>query len=198
MSRSRRMRTTLHACIAVALSCAGCSERERTPAAPGAGAATVEAVDDSADIEALLRRRARDAAHPPQPLLSHPGSTLVRERLSEADARRLCPQLSNSGLAYEPDGYFRHAALRRVKLPFSELPGGVFELVTDSRGLREDPDHVAPAGALLAIVAGDSHADGVCPNAHSFANLAEARLSARAGLPPVDVWNAAVGGQSFF
>jgi hypothetical protein len=195
MLRSRWRRTTLRTCIALAPALAACHEREGTAPRPSS---TVDAVDDSADIEVLMRRRARDAAHPPQPLLSHPGSKLARELLSEADARRLCPQLANSGYVYEPDGYYRHAPLRRDAVPFPELPGGRFELVTDARGLREDPGRVAPAGALLAIVAGDSHADGVCSNAHSFANLAEARLCARDGLPPVDVWNAAVGGQSLF
>jgi hypothetical protein len=92
---------------------------------------------------------------------------------------------------------------------FPEYPGGEIEYVTNSRSLREDEEVRAEKPVLRVLVAGDSHTDGVCSNAESFANLTEKALVRRAQIEAssrgerfeprwIDVLNAGKGTHSFF
>jgi hypothetical protein len=97
----------------------------------------------------------------------------------------------------------------RFANPFPEYPGGVVEFVTNGLSLREDAEVRSERPVYRVLVAGDSHTDGVCSNAESFANLCEAALVRRAQKEAaargqrfepqwIDVLNAGKGTHSFF
>ncbi len=81
-------------------------------------------------------------------------------------------------------------------MPWPEHPRGLVRFTTNSLGLREDRELPATPAELRVLVVGDSHADGVCENSESFANLLELQLAQRTGRT-TEVLNAANGGHSF-
>jgi hypothetical protein len=70
--------------------------------------------------------------------------------------------------------------------------------VTNSLGFREDTEVRAVKPDLRVLVTGDSHTDGVCENADSFANVLEALLAKQEPARSVEVLNAGLGGYSFY
>jgi hypothetical protein len=76
-------------------------------------------------------------------------------------------------------------------------PQALVHLVTNSIGCREDHELDDPPRDLRVLVAGDSHACGVCNNDESMANRLEALLAAANPGRSVEVLNAALGGYSF-
>jgi lysophospholipase L1-like esterase len=78
-----------------------------------------------------------------------------------------------------------------------DLGIGAFRLHTSADGFREDferlPEHVDD----LVLVTGDSHTDGLCVNAESFANVCEERLARSTGRK-LEVLNAGVSGYGFY
>lgn len=108
----------------------------------------------------------------------------------------LAPSVPEGGADYyQADARMGHAhrpdVRRRVRWP--EHPDGGFVMATNAQGLREDGPVVVPRpqGLWRVLVVGDSHTDGVVPNAASFPNLLEAALSAQGA--PMELLNAGTG-----
>lgn len=102
------------------------------------------------------------------------------------------PQSARHG--FEPHGLlgFRREPHLVLRAPFQEYPGGVYEIRTNSLGLR---DRELPAERdLLVLVAGDSQTEGVCEIDESFVNLFERGLAAAHPERVVEAMNAALGG----
>jgi hypothetical protein len=70
-------------------------------------------------------------------------------------------------------------------------------MATNSLGMREDAEPALEQPDLRVLVTGDSHTDGVVPNARSYANRLEALLAAERPERSVEVLNAGVGGYTF-
>lgn len=151
--------------------------------------AHVETLDNREAVAELLASRARARASIP-PLL--PCEFLERAPYGEDLIRRLYPQSARHG--FEPHGLlgFRREPHLALPVSFQEYPGGVYEVRTNSLGLRdrelpEDRD-------LLVLVAGDSQTEGVCEIEESFVNRFEQGLAAEHPERVVEVMNAALGG----
>jgi len=98
---------------------------------------------------------------------------------------------------YDPWCYHIHKAGLDVDVSWEEHPAGHWHLRTNAQNLREDEPVGAGPFDLRVLVTGDSHTDGYCDNAESFANLLEAALAAESGRK-VDVLNAGNGAWSFY
>jgi hypothetical protein len=115
--------------------------------------------------------------------------------LPEDVAEKIFP-LKTTGHAYDAYSFFRHRSKLDWRIPWAEHPLRGWMMATNSIGTRDleepliDPD-------LRILVTGDSHADGVCNNAESFANLCQ-RWLIWATKSRVDVLNAAKGGYHFY
>ena len=101
-------------------------------------------------------------------------------------------------IEHDPHAYFRHRANLNLENTWASHPSGTLGIVTNSIGLREDGEPIAGRPDLRVLVTGDSHTDGVCKNAESFANLLESGLAASRPGSTVDVLNAAKGSYSFY
>jgi hypothetical protein len=97
------------------------------------------------------------------------------------------------GQAATPGPAFHHQPDARRSYAWAEHPTGALALRTNGQGFREDAE-TAPApdpGRPRWVALGDSHTDGVAPNAETWPNRLEARLAA-AGVD-VEVINAGAG-----
>jgi lysophospholipase L1-like esterase len=93
---------------------------------------------------------------------------------------------------YDPWSCVRRVAGYAQPYRWPEHPAGGFWLRTNSLGLREDRELADPPAEWRVLVTGDSHTEGVCENAETFANLLEAELARRSGRS-TEVLNAASG-----
>jgi hypothetical protein len=184
----------LGAALALPLWFAWRSHRERS-------AGEIQVVGSRADVDALLEERAR-GARPPPPLVAGEAHVrpLQRELIPESVAVRLFPQIevSRAGVMYDPHTYFRLRPNLVRKIPFAERPEGEWTYRTNGAGLREDAEIASTKPDLRALVAGDSHTEGMCNNRESYPNVLEAGLAARHPGRSVDVLNAAKSGYSFY
>jgi len=83
---------------------------------------------------------------------------------------------------YQEDPVIGMAHRPHVRREFSWPEAGhKIVMRTNNLGFREDADTlpIKADGTYRVLVTGDSHADGVCDNQDSFANVLEARLNAR-------------------
>ena len=119
--------------------------------------------------------------------------------LNERQAARFYPPGDDGRQVYDPWVYVRDVGNLELRLPWKEHPRGEFVWRSNSLGCREDHELATPPAERRVLVAGDSHACGVCDDAESFANLLEARLAADGRT--TEVLNAALGGytlQNYF
>jgi GDSL-like Lipase/Acylhydrolase family len=155
------------------LCCAACHERPPQALSPAAAAASVAAVELA----------------PEQPLRAG--------RWSESDARRVFPIEAGYFVFDEWRGFTRRPSTSRSYV-FGEHPAEGFSARTNALAMREDAEPSAARPDLRVLVTGDSHTDGACENAESFANRAEALLAARKPGPSREVLNAGCGSYSFY
>jgi hypothetical protein len=161
----------------------------------------IQVVGSRADVDALLRERARDFAGRPAPKRAEDGEPrLLREPIDESIAVRLFPQIEVSHVAvmYDPHCYFRFRGNLKRKIPFAERPEGEWLFQTNSQGLREDTEIAAVKPELRVIVTGDSHTEGLCNNRESYPNVLETALGLRHPGHSVEVLNCAKSGYSFY
>lgn len=103
------------------------------------------------------------------------------------------PIAAAPGEAEAPGPAFHHQPHARRAFAWAEHPTGALELRTNGQGFREDAE-TAPSpdpGRPRWVAVGDSHTDGVAPNAETWPNRLEAHLGA-AGLD-IEVINAGAG-----
>lgn len=148
---------------------------------------TVKVVDGTATLGELLRTAAREGP----PVLDE---GIVRRPVSEEVSRMLHPVLREprGKCVYDPFAYYVNKPGLRERIPFDEHPGGGFERRTNGLGLRDDDEVRAVRPDLRVLVAGDSHTEGVVPNARSFSNVLEGRLAGDGRT--AEVLNAGCGG----
>jgi lysophospholipase L1-like esterase len=101
------------------------------------------------------------------------------------------------GLEHDWISYFRREPDKSRNLHWPEAASGKLPMATNHVGLREDGPLTAGPYDLRVLVLGDSHTDGVVPNAESYANLLEARLRDARPAERIDVVNAGTGLYSF-
>jgi len=150
---------------------------------------TVALVDPRQELIELFA--ARDAAH----LVAAP-APLPRLPLDRRQAALFCPR--SRGVRFDEYTLSRRKPNLAVNRPFPEHPDGKWVVRTNRYGMREDENPAAEPPDLRVVVAGDSHVDGVCPNAESFPNQLERLLGERRPEETIEVLNVATGGWSFY
>ena len=128
----------------------------------------------------------------------YPQTTLQRFELTEEQTRLLLPQLRHEWNRFDPLMYFGYEPGLDQYIAFDEHPAGGYRVRTNSLGMRRDTEVSSEKPDWRILVAGDSHADGVCNNSETFSALLEVALEARTPASRVEVLNAARGGQSPF
>jgi lysophospholipase L1-like esterase len=148
--------------------------------------------EDSPEAAAPATRFASVASEPlalEQPLAYWP--------LTAAEIRSVYP-LPQAGYLPDPLQGFKRKPSHEQRFVFAEHAGGGFLIRTNALSLREDAEPAAQRPDLRVLVAGDSHTDGACDNAESFANLLEADLGAADPRRAIEVLNAGMGSSSFY
>ncbi|MCK6447663.1 MAG: GDSL-type esterase/lipase family protein [Planctomycetes bacterium] len=146
--------------------------------------------DDFAELVAERNRMILEAADL--------GSLMTwRLALPERITKSLFPMRSSTQ-TYDEYCYYRYKSNLSFANLWPEHPKGRWYARTNSLGLREDAETPRGEVDLRVIVTGDSHTDGVCDNAESFANRLEAKLVERHPESAIDVGNAGKGGYSFY
>jgi hypothetical protein len=166
---------------------------------------TVRLVDRSSELRDLLERGSAAAQEPAVAASEATHARVLRAgnftlQLREFDAEARSIYFPGIGGQYldDPHVYARHRPHLDTWLPMAEYPGGGYRIRTNSLGMREDADPATVRPDLRVLFSGDSHAEGVCDNAHSIANLLEAELAARPGAGSVEALNAGLGGMNPF
>ena len=122
---------------------------------------------------------------------------LVREELSRAQVEQFYPALRGNWV-YRPDLWARRKPGLDNEVRFQEHPDGSYRLRTNAEGLRMNADILAEPPDLRVLVAGDSHAAGICNNEETFSAVLEELLRERLPGRSVEVVNAALGTYNFY
>lgn len=122
---------------------------------------------------------------------------LPRFPVPESVARRLFP-IHDVEQPYDELTYLRHIPDRNEILACPDPARGSFTMRTNSLGLREDAEPSAEKPDLRILVTGDSHSDGVCENAQSFANVLESELARAHPGKAIEALNASKGSFTFY
>ncbi len=160
--------------------------------------AFIEVVDQSSEFEGVLIQRQVEAGGVPggaEPKVWP--RPLQREALDVQAAQLFYPGLRNNHV-FDPFSYVRREANLNAEVPFPESEDGVWRLVTNSAGLREDQDILGYQPDVRILVTGDSHTEGVCANSNSFPNVLEAMLAREQSPATVEVLNAGMGSFNFY
>jgi hypothetical protein len=99
---------------------------------------------------------------------------------------------------YDAQRMYRSSAHVDQSYEWAEYPGGSWKRVTNGEGAREDHEFPAEPPDVFVLVTGDSHTEGFCDNAASYANLLERALSASRPGQTVEVYNTGACGYSFY
>jgi hypothetical protein len=156
----------------------------------GGGAPGV--ANDYEGARGLLLERARQAGP------RDAGAGVMPEVIPEADAKTLFPSLGNAETIYDPLSHYRYRGGMDMRVPFADLPSKTYHLRTNSWGMRESDEPNEAPGQPCVLATGDSHTDGVCDTADSWANQLESLLRARPASAGAAVWNTGMGGFSFY
>ncbi len=137
----------------------------------------------------------------PRGLILAPNSNSSRDKplemkMSLDDVQRLFAVVGD--LELDPVRYSRFRPHLSTRFEWAEHPNGSWTRVTNSDGAREDHELAAVREDVFVLVAGDSHTEGMCNNAESFSNLAEAKLAAARPGKSVEVYNTGTSGYAFF
>lgn len=117
---------------------------------------------------------------------------LRRFRIPAYLAARIFP--TDGGNRYDPATYYAYRPNMNHRIRFQEHPKKRWFLRTNGLGMRRDEEVAEEPPALRVLVAGDSHADGVCNNEEGFPALVEAELERRHPGRAIEVLNASHGG----
>lgn len=171
--------------------------RPGNPSAPLVEVVAGEADPTAAEWE--VRQRRFDEAHPPRPVRHFEDSTLLWERLGRDAVLRIRPQIAaGGGLVFDEYSHFRRDSNLRTKTPFPEHPDGSWWVVTNAQGLRMDRPPRGGHLDLVVLASGDSHSEGACNNAESWASLVRARIDALGLAERADVLNASCAGYTVY
>jgi hypothetical protein len=149
--------------------------------------------DATSLMEARARERAGDDGHP----VVLPGAHLPRFPIGYETAKVLFP-IDQEVQEFDPQVYFRRPAFQSYEIEWPEHPEGRWTVATNSLGLREDGEPMLRKPHLRILVAGDSHAEGVCNNPESLAHVLGRALSERHPGKYIESINAAKGGYTFY
>jgi lysophospholipase L1-like esterase len=141
-----------------------------------------------------LLETGRGEARPPTASASGPEA---RDLYLPEDIAATLFSVRATAQVYDPWCYHIHKSGLDVDVSWEEHPAGHWRLRTNAQSLREDEAVGEGPFDLRVLVTGDSHTDGYCDNAESFANLLESALAARSRRK-VDVLNAGNGAWSFY
>lgn len=117
--------------------------------------------------------------------------------LEQRRAERFFPRGNVKRYAYDPWTYIREVGGVYMKLKWPEHPDRQWIWHTNDLGCREDAKVSDPPPPLRVLIAGDSHACGLCNNSETFASHLERRIGGARG-EPIEALNAALGGYTFF
>ncbi len=159
---------------------------------------SVNVIDNSEEMAAVLEQRDQGADH--SPLATAQGTwprMLVREPLDEETAALFFPALKTR-CVFDPFVYVRHPGNVDRKQVFAEYSEGGWRVQTNTEGLREDNEILDVQPDVRIVVAGDSHTDGLCPNAMSFPNVLERSLALERPDAVVEVLNTGTGAYNFY
>jgi hypothetical protein len=149
------------------------------------------------ELVELLRARSQDRGGEAHDPALPPDDPRSRPWFLPPDVAGALFKLSMTGQQYDPWCYYARLPLTDVRVEWPEHPRGAWRLVSNADGLREDGEIARERPDLRVLVTGDSHTDGWCDNAESFANLLEAELARRNPGRSVEVLNAGNAGYSF-
>lgn len=137
-----------------------------------------------------------NAEHPASAFRTFADSRLLRERFGPESARRVAPQLAKDpSIEHDPLQIVRRKPGLSFWVHFKEHEAKGFRVRTNDRGGREDEPFDPRQLDLRILVAGDSHSEGACENAESWANVLEVLLRTSTGLD-ARVDNASCAGHS--
>jgi len=144
--------------------------------------------------EAALRDAGEEAGRGALgPVRAFEDSTLKRFAVPPELARKIFP-LDHPFNRYDPKTYFAHRPGLDARCEFAEHPDGAWRMRTNSLGMRRDEEVSTVKPDLRVLVAGDSHADGLCNNAEGFPARLEAELERRHPGRTIEILNASRGG----
>jgi hypothetical protein len=123
-------------------------------------------------------------------------SRIVREPLDVLRAQNFFPIGGNH--VYDRFTYFRKRPGMSQSMPMPDYPGGAWLMRTNSQGFREDGELPAERPDVFVLVAGDSHTEGMCSNAESYANRLEAMLRGARPGQSVEVLNTGCASYSVY
>ena len=162
---------------------------------------TVSLVDQSGQLRDLLEQRqgsragaAGGASETSQTRVPTPQ---VRGSL-DVETTRLIFAMPEHNFVHDPNTFYRYRPGLSQTQPWSQHPDGEWLLATNAVGLREDADQMPAQRDLFALVAGDSHVDGMCSNDESFVALLEQRLSAKKPGEVVEALNTGTSGYNIY
>jgi lysophospholipase L1-like esterase len=131
---------------------------------------------------------------PPDTSAYRPG----QETIPPEEAQWLFPALGSGRSKYDEHAIFVHWPSRSIHIDWPEHPRGEFSCTTNAQGLRRDTDLSASPVDLRVLITGDSHVDGFCSNAESFAGRLESALAGAHPSRSVEVLNAGKSGYGFY
>lgn len=159
---------------------------------------TIEFVDDGSEFRAALEARGASG----EEVISFEGpaelgrdfARRLNEDLTHKDLLIIFPQLKRKKVQKMPGVHYTLLPDKYWSRKFAEHPEGEFLRRTNSLGIREDANPSETPVDQCVLVMGDSHAEGVCSNAETVANLLEERLRGDQPGKSVEVWNLAISG----
>lgn len=146
-----------------------------------------------------LRENAEKTPASREWIRAFPDSTLKRFRIDEELATVVWPgnMRRNGDYQYDPFCYFARKPLVVRPVPWPEHPNRRFKIRSNALGLRRDSELAATKVGPRVLIMGDSHVEGFCDNAETFAALLEVDLTRELG-QTVEVVNAALNGYHLY
>lgn len=161
------------------------------------GRRAVGFVRTTADATRLLQERLKNGQNQGESDPANPTQHLPRFPITDEIAHQIFP-IDGEVQEYDPQVYFRHQPNHDFKIEWKEHQNGRWKLRTNSLSLREDAEPRAEKPDLRILVAGDSHAEGVCNNWEMFAHVLERALRTAHPGKTIEAINGAKGGYSFY
>lgn len=160
---------------------------------------TVTVVDNSEEIRDLLENRRVVALSEAEPgIAPGPPPPVVLTELDKETTYTLFPGGRAPAFMFDPSIYYRRKSNLDYRRYSKEHPEGGWDVRTNGLGLRNDAEVLAEKPDLRILVTGDSHTDGLCPNAENLTHVLGDLLREQRPERRIETLNAGVGGYNLY